>query len=86
MILPEKESRDERQGSRALTSYPVVTPEPRGADEDNSLLPIALMILSTMILPEIFQSMSHLLREREYLMIHQMARTPSFQLIFLPSA
>ena len=86
MILPEKESRDERPGSRALTGYPVVTPEPHGAQEDNPLLPRALMILSTMILPEIFQSMSHLPPEREYLMIHQMARTPSFQLIFLPSA
>jgi hypothetical protein len=32
------------------------------------------------------QSRSHLPTEREYLMIHQMARTPSFQLIFLPSA
>ena len=86
MILPEKESRDERPGSRALTGYPVVTPEPHGAQEDNPLLPRALMILSTMISPEIFQSMSHLPPEREYLMIHQMARTPSFQLIFLPSA
>ena len=54
MILPEKESRDERPGSRALTGYPVVTPEPHGAQEDNPLLPRALMILSTMILPEFF--------------------------------
>jgi hypothetical protein len=70
MIMPEKSRETSVQGLEPLNQLPTT----------RYFLPMLSMILP------VFSQYLHLLPEREYLMIHQMARTPSFQLIFLPSA